>query len=190
MNKPITVDTAMELKLIPCDTPNIFVLVGGLNTINDGLGGWFYWDATSTATADDITIIKVTNITTGRWRIVSSNSAQGASYFGSSGAKARPSKKWMEIVTPSTASGYSIDISSAGFTTILGCSIIAIKNNSTANLSPNVSIKSISNTSLVVNIVEGNPATVVILSTNVLSGAPLVFASLTGLTLSVEVTGY
>lgn len=111
-------------------------------------------------------------------------------YYNDSGILPAPVKKWIKIVTPSTGNGYSIDISSAGFTSIISCNVIAIKNNSTANLSPNVAIKSISNTAIVVNVVEGNAATVSILGINVLSGSPMVFANVSGLTLSVEVTGY
>lgn len=39
----------------------------GYYTPGDGGGGQFYWDATSTATDNNGTIIKVTAITTGRW---------------------------------------------------------------------------------------------------------------------------
>ncbi len=190
MNGAITTDTAMDLKTLPCDTNNIYVLTGGLNTFNDGMGGWYYWDSTSTATTNDTTVIQVTGITTGRWRIVSSNNAQGMVYYGPSGMISRPTKKWVSSITPNTGNGYSIDIGSAGFTAITAINIIAIKNNGTANLSPNVSIKSISNTTLIVNIVEGNAGVVSILGINVLSGSPLVFANVSGLTLSVEITGF
>lgn len=111
-------------------------------------------------------------------------------FYNASGMINDPIKIWTDVVTPSTGNGYSIDISSAGFTSVLSANIIAIKNNGTANLSPNVSIKSMTTSAIVINIVEGNAATVSILGINVLSGSPLTFANITGMTLSVEVKGY
>lgn len=46
---------------------NQVVTVLGYYSANDGGGGQFYWDSTSTETDDNGTIIKVTSITTGRW---------------------------------------------------------------------------------------------------------------------------
>ncbi len=111
-------------------------------------------------------------------------------YFDSSGMITDPVKIWVGTVTPSTCNGYSIDISSAGFSTILSANIVPIKSNSTANLNPSVAIKSVSTTAIVVNVVEGNAATVVILGSSVTLGVPLVFAATAGLTLYIEVTGY
>jgi len=111
-------------------------------------------------------------------------------YYNSSGKINQRVKVWVGTVTPSTSSGYTIDISSAGFTTIISASVVAIRNTNTAYTSPNVSIKSKSTSALVVNIVEDNPATITILGINVLSGYPSVFANVTGLTLDVMVVGY
>jgi hypothetical protein len=41
-------------------------LIGGTSD-NDELAGQFYWDSTSTATADDVDTVKVTDVTVGRW---------------------------------------------------------------------------------------------------------------------------
>jgi hypothetical protein len=47
------------------------VTVLGYFTPNDGGGGQFYWNKTSTTTADDAMVVQVTGVTTGRWiRIV------------------------------------------------------------------------------------------------------------------------
>lgn len=112
-----------------------------------------------------------------------------ATYYNASGSMSAPTKVWMGTVTPTTGNGYSINISSAGFSTILGYQVIVNKNNSTANSSANVSVKSVSTSALVVNIVEGNASTTTILGINVLSGAPLDWANTTGMTLSVIVFG-
>lgn len=110
--------------------------------------------------------------------------------YKSSGQVTQALKIWSDIVTPSTSNGYSIDISSAGFTTVLSANVVAIRNTSSAATSPNVSIKTMSTTSITVNVVEDNSATVSILGIGVLSGLPSVFANVTGLTLSVMVIGY
>lgn len=98
-------------------------------------------------------------------------------------------------VSASTSNGLSIDISQAGFTSILGYSVMAIRNTSNASASPNVSVKSVSNTAIVVNIVEANTATQGVLLNllgglvNVLSGAPSVYANTVGLSINVMVWG-
>lgn len=79
--------------------------------------------------------------------------------------------------TPTTGNGYSIDISGGGFSNIWGYSIIPIKNTATPNSVPLVSIKSVSTSAIVVNLVEGQ------------AGLGLVFADVTGVTLKVVVYG-
>lgn len=110
--------------------------------------------------------------------------------YKASGVVNQAIKIWSDVVTPSTSSGYSIDISSAGFTTILSANVIAIRNTTSASTSPNVSIKSQSTTAIVVNVIEDNPSTIAILGISVLSGLPSIFANVTGLSLSVTVIGY
>ena len=112
-------------------------------------------------------------------------------YFGPNGEDMAPSgrKVWRAEVTPSTANGYSIDISSAGFNTIQGVYITPRKNTNAAD-APVATIKSMTNTALVVNLQASNSAVVSILGINVLSGLPLIFpADITGVTLLVTVTG-
>jgi hypothetical protein len=110
-------------------------------------------------------------------------------YYNAAGLISAVVKKWVGIVSPNTANGYSIDISSAGFTTILNVQIICIRNTSAATSSPNVSIKSISTTAIVCNIVEASTAQVTILGSSVVAGLPIVFASTAGLQLQVMVEG-
>lgn len=110
-------------------------------------------------------------------------------YYNAAGALSPSVKRWIAVVTPSTSTGLSIDISSAGFTTVLNAQVIAVRNTTTATSSPNVSIKSVSTTALVVNITEGNAAQVTILGSSVLLGAATVFAATSGLTLYVCVDG-
>src|ERR1041384_8450696 len=111
-------------------------------------------------------------------------------YYNAAGAVNAVVKKWVGIVTPNTASGHTIDISSAGFSTILNVQIIGIRNTAIVTSSPNVSIKSVSTTQVVVNITEGSALTQTIAGITVLLGLPVVFANITGLTLQVMVEGY
>ncbi len=169
--------------------PDLLVQVLGNTVLGDSGRGWYKYDATSVVADDGFNTIRPTGFSVGAW-IRTTLPISPAFYYDNTGIIAPPTKNWIKIVTPSTSNGYSIDISSAGFSSIIGIKILTIKNNSTANLSSNVSVKTWTTSSVVVNIVEGNANTVSILGINVLSGAPLVFANVTGLTLSVEITGY
>ncbi len=66
-NSLSAVDKAIDLKTMPVDGTNIFMLAGGLTTFNDGFGGWWFWNSSSTTTANDVTVIEVTGVSTGRW---------------------------------------------------------------------------------------------------------------------------
>jgi len=55
------------LRLLTNSKDNRKVVVGGSSVDGDGGGGLFYWDASSTATDDNGTVIKVTSIATGRF---------------------------------------------------------------------------------------------------------------------------
>lgn len=99
-------------------------------------------------------------------------------------------KVWLGTVVPTTGNGYVIDISSAGFSQIKTVTVLPMKNTANANDMPDVSVKSITNTALTVNIKNGNGAVVSILGINVLSGSPMVFSSdVSGISLYVRVTG-
>ena len=96
-----------------------------------------------------------------------------------------------DTITPTTANGFSIDISSPGFNVIKAVSILPQLNTATLGSMPIIEIKSISTTTLVVNILTENSGTISILGTPVLSGAPMQFAASTsGIVLQVIVEGY
>jgi len=63
-------------------TSNSIAVLNGLITIGDSNGGTYMWSSSSTATDDGFTIVKVGNITTGRWlRIGNGNTIKGSSTF-------------------------------------------------------------------------------------------------------------
>jgi len=49
-------------------TEGVQVLLNGLLTTNDGNGGVYMWNATSTDTDDGFVTLAVTGVTTGRWK--------------------------------------------------------------------------------------------------------------------------
>lgn len=71
--KTQTFDTFDDLRLLP-GISNATAYVLGNSSVNDGDGGEFYWDDTSTDTDDDETVIQVTGVVTGRWVRVLENS--------------------------------------------------------------------------------------------------------------------
>jgi len=98
-------------------------------------------------------------------------------------------KRWIGTVTPLTGNGYVIDISSAGFTNVLGYQIIAVRNTVITSSMPTVSVKAVSANAISVNIIEANTSVINILGNNVLNGLPMVFSNVLGLTLNVIVYG-
>lgn len=121
-------------------------------------------------------------------QLLNSDGSLGLTFFNQSGGVS-VSKVMAFTVAPNVSSGYSIDISRAGFANVLGYSIIAIRNTATATSSPNVSVKSVTTSAIVVNITEGSTNLVTLLSVLLLSGAPDVFSPVSGLTLNVIVFG-
>lgn len=100
-------------------------------------------------------------------------------------------KIWGDTVVPTTSNGYTIDYSSAGFSSIRKISITPQLNTTTVGSMPLAIIKTFSTSSCTVNILTQNSAVVSIVGINVLSGLPLQFASSTsGIILHVQVTGY
>jgi len=62
------------------------IMVRGYYADADGGGGLFLWNASSTATANDGTIVQVTGVTTGRWiRFVPGGTLLDARWFGAKG---------------------------------------------------------------------------------------------------------
>lgn len=59
-------------------TSNSLASLNGLISLNDGNGGTYMWSSSSTANDDGFTIVKVSNVTTGRWlRIGNGNTIKG-----------------------------------------------------------------------------------------------------------------
>lgn len=62
--------------------PNVQVFLNGLSALNDGNGGAYMWDANSTAADNGFTVIKVGNVTTGRWlRLANGNTIKNTVTF-------------------------------------------------------------------------------------------------------------
>lgn len=95
-------------------------------------------------------------------------------------------KIFNDTITPSTGSGYSINISAAGFTTITGYNVIALKNTASATAVPNIAVKSVSTSAITVNVTEFTTTT--ILGISVLGTVQFV-ADPSSIRLSVFVTG-
>lgn len=105
------------------------------------------------------------------------------------GSNVSITKQVFGTVTPTTGNGYSINISGAGLTNLVGYTITPVKNTSTATSVPKIAIKSKSSSAIVVNIIEGNNNTVNILGSLVLLGTSEQFIDVTGLTLDVILYG-
>lgn len=106
-----------------------------------------------------------------------------------SGNPLKITKKAYLTVSPLTGNGHAVDISGLGFNNIISVHATAIKNTATATSVPNVAIKSISTSSIVLNIVEGNSSLVTLLGSGVLLGVATLFATVTGLTINLTIEG-
>lgn len=111
------------------------------------------------------------------------------SWFKTGGAQTTPTKIWMDTVVATSSNGLSIDITSAGFSAILGYQVVAIRNTGTVTSCPNVSVKTVSTSAIVVNIVEFQTSLVSVLGFSVLQGLPVLFANTSGLSVGVVVWG-
>lgn len=107
--------------------------------------------------------------------------------YSSGGLVGSQLRAYAVTVTPTTASGNSIDISGAGFGTILGVIPSAINNTSTIDNVPLVSLKSVSISSVVVNILS--PKTTSVLIGGNVDGMGFI-GSLSGVAVTLIVIGY
>jgi len=97
---------------------------------------------------------------------------------------------YADTITPTTGNGFSIDISPAGFSSIPRVQITPMRNTNVVTSVPNIAIKSVSTTTIVVNITEGNSATVNILGNIVTLGSPTIFTPTPGtILLNVQAVG-
>lgn len=69
-----------------------------------------------------------------------------------------PTKTWVDLVTPDTGDGYTIDISEANFSDVYSVIVGVNKATGTAADVPRVSVKSHNNDEVVVNVVASNTA--------------------------------
>lgn len=94
------------------------------------------------------------------------------------------------MVTPTIAMGYSVDISSYGFSSITNVMAIAERDTIDPMQVINVGVKSRSTSAVVFNLTQGSTAVVTLLGINVLSGPPIVPATgLSNVTLHIRVEG-
>jgi len=158
------------------------------------LAGYGITDGFTTANARSVISLTTTgtgsptyNNTTGVVNIPNNSNVQ-PQFYTSSGMVSQQIKVWNGIVTPSTGSGQTVDISSAGFSTILNVQAQVESNTASATSVPLVSIKSYTTTSVVTNIIVSNNSTIGSLLSPIVG---LLFATnLTGYKLHVQVTGY
>lgn len=105
-------------------------------------------------------------------------------FYNRGGLVSHQMKIWADTVTPSTANGYSVNISSAGFTTILSIQATVFQNSSTAATIPLISGKTFTNSAAVINIQTSNTGVIGLL-------VGLIFATnLAGMTVHLVVVGY
>lgn len=104
-------------------------------------------------------------------------------YYDASGRLMKAYRVWDGIITPTTATGQTIDITSAGFTSISTIELTAANNTTTVTSMPIVMIKSYTNTSVVCNILTSNVGVLSILQGLV---GP---TTLTGMTIHAHITG-
>jgi len=78
---PVSFSTVADLRL-QVGTPKVQVLLLGLSTPEDGNGGIYRWSPDNTGTDDGFLVVKVTNVTTGRWmRVSNGNTIKGSVTF-------------------------------------------------------------------------------------------------------------
>ena len=142
-----------------------------------------------------ITLGAIAIITLSFVMVVSWNSKNDIAYdpirfYNRNGQVLKAMRVFTDTITPSTANGYSLDISAAGFNTILSVNAIAVRNTATSTSVANVGVKTMSTTAVVFNSTEGNGSLINILGSNVLLGPSTAFAATSGLQLSVTIIGY
>lgn len=111
----------------------------------------------------------------------------GVRLFGPSGEIAQTTKIWAAQLTPSTASGYTVDISTAGFSNIVSVQVSGQQNINTAQ-GALVSVKTDSNSQLTLNVYRSAVTGVLLLNTQV-PGLEL-HPSPSSVILNITVIGY
>lgn len=111
-------------------------------------------------------------------------------FYNRSGRINKTIKIFTDTITPSTGNGYSLNISAAGFSSIISVNAIGQRNTATATSSPNIGVKSMTTSAIIFNMTEGNDNLINILGSNVLLGPATTFSNASGLLLHVTVVGY
>ena len=73
------ISAASDTTISPTSTVRSTVLLRGWSSAGDGKGGGFYWNPTSTATTNTLTVLQALGITTGRWLRMGTITAKSAS---------------------------------------------------------------------------------------------------------------
>lgn len=108
--------------------------------------------------------------------------------YNRSGAISPQLRVFTDTITPTTGNGFSINISTAGFTRVTSVQVQAESNTTSAASVPLVAIRSYSTSAVVVNIVQSNSTLISLLGINVLGLQFL--QSVSGVRLHVTVFGY
>jgi len=98
-------------------------------------------------------------------------------------------KIWTDVIVPTTGNGYSVDISSASFSTILSVMISSETNTGSTTTMRNVELKSYTTTAAVVNAAVPNATNVSLVGLTLL-GVPSFLGSGTGTKFHLTVIGY
>lgn len=161
----------------------IFFVIGiwGTNKIGTNHDG--NTDTSGVLSSTSNQSLVVSHVDTTRWGF-----GNHTKYYTTGGALTNTMKTWVGIVTPNTASGYSIDISSAAFSTISDIQVQAVNNTGTVTSMPMVTIQSYTTSAVVISIITSNNSTIGSLLSPIIG---LVTASsLSGTTLHIRVDGY
>lgn len=102
INVSFLANSIADLRLLDGGEGSGKASVAGYYAAGDGGGGDFYWDAASTETDNGGTVIKVTAVTTGRWKRLYSG-AVNAQWFGNTAAG---------LITAATINAMPVDIDS------------------------------------------------------------------------------
>jgi|GEM_PF-5028595 len=106
------VDTIADLRSYGGSSTIHSVIMGGYWSVGDGGGGVFHWDSVSVEADNHGTIVKPTNVTTGRWRRIYDGvinvkwfGARGTNAYGSANDDGIAIRRAIDLVTITTSEG-------------------------------------------------------------------------------------